>query len=265
MRFHADNYFAIGAAHASAGLPCQDYAVCTTSGENAYAVVSDGCSTGDRTDIGARVVALAAIQAVLHGSGIFGEQQPYLIRKAIDTLGLCQSDLLATCLFCSAGTNGGYFYIIGDGVVAMKLTDGQIIMHRLDWNHNTPFYPAYRIDSRSEDAFFSKHGGPHAEALNIETVLDDGSHSYTKTAMEGSIGILFQFNTRDVEFAALFSDGVTQIDGVDWKDAVREFLNFKTLTGEFVKRRAMRALKDMRDRGRGPVDDFSMAVIRVER
>lgn len=259
MRFYTDSYFAIGAAHASAGLPCQDYTLSANSGDSAYAVVSDGCSTGGRTDIGARVVALATVRypGQDHNLWLMGEAQ--------EALGLAQSDLLATCLLASARPAAGFLRMQGDGVVALKLTNGQIVMHRLDWNNNTPFYPAYLMDRESEIAFFRAHGGPHEDALTIETVLEDGSHCYMKSATEGSHGILFQFNTVDVEFAALFSDGVTQIDGVDWKDAVREFLNFKNLTGEFVKRRAMRALKDMRDRGRGPVDDFSMAVIRVEK
>jgi hypothetical protein len=59
-------------------------------------------------------------------------------------------------------------------------------------------------------------------------------------------------------FAAVFSDGITQIKDVDWKDAVFQFMNYKSTSGEFVKRRMMKALKTMT-----PMDDISCAAIRI--
>jgi len=57
---------------------------------------------------------------------------------------------------------------------------------------------------------------------------------------------------------------VTQIDGVDWKDAVVQFLAFKNTAGEFAKRRMIRGIKDANKKGRGPFDDISYAVIGVQ-
>ena len=62
---------------------------------------------------------------------------------------------------------------------------------------------------------------------------------------------------------AVFSDGVTQIEGLDWKDAVVELLAFKTTEGEFAKRRMIRFIRDAQKDSKGPLDDIAYAVVRV--
>ena len=69
---------------------------------------------------------------------------------------------------------------------------------------------------------------------------------------------------KELEFIAVFSDGVTQIDQVDWKDAVAMFMSFKNTTGEFAKRRMIRGITDAQKNNKGPIDDISYAVVRVE-
>jgi hypothetical protein len=66
------------------------------------------------------------------------------------------------------------------------------------------------------------------------------------------------------DFVAVFSDGVTQVDGMDWRDVVAELMNFKSIEGDFVKRRMNRFLKDCRAHGKGPIDDISMACIHID-
>jgi hypothetical protein len=70
--------------------------------------------------------------------------------------------------------------------------------------------------------------------------------------------------TADISDIALFSDGVTQVDGMDWRDVVAELLSFKSTEGDFVKRRMNRFLKDCQKHGKGPVDDISMACIHID-
>jgi len=70
--------------------------------------------------------------------------------------------------------------------------------------------------------------------------------------------------TDGLEYVAVFSDGVTQIEGQDWKDAVVQLLAFKGVAGEFAKRRMIRHIKDSQKAGKGPMDDIGYAVIRVE-
>lgn len=145
-------------------------------------------------------------------------------------------------------------------------------MGRYEWDDNTPFYPMYDMADRSN--FITRHGGDE-EAIRFRAtqysrwdgVGDTAMDDLLFTVREGMEGVTWRKaveELEDIDCIALFSDGVTQIDGVEWQDAVMEFLAFKSTAGAFVKRRAMAALRRMREVGRGPVDDFSMAVIRVE-
>ena len=63
-RYTTDSVFAIGASHVATGKACQDYTLSRASDTYAYAIVSDGCSSGGMTDVGARVLALATATAI---------------------------------------------------------------------------------------------------------------------------------------------------------------------------------------------------------
>lgn len=269
MRLHADSYFTIGSAHITAGKPAQDYAMERVDGDSAVAVVSDGCSTGGRTDVGARIVALATIQATkLSPLNVVSHRDECLL-QARHMLGLDNSDLLATCLYTAVNPDGAFYCLHGDGVVAVKYRSGRMHLKRFDWLDNTPFYPAYGEADR--ERFVEVHGGDmHGHRLTgIDVILSpaQAQHVWNSThalwiGMNASAQRLLNFD--DIEFIAVFSDGVTQIENVDWKDAVVELMSFKNTTGEFVKRRAMATLRKFREVGKGPVDDFSMAAIHVE-
>lgn len=228
--------------------------------------VSDGCSSGARTDVGARVVALAALapsQMCIPSFRRDAQDRFRIMSSVSESLGLQRDDMLATCVFASVTPNSGRFTIYGDGVVATQGIDGTIRMTKIEWANNLPYYLAYSLNFVDELAFFEAHGGMAQAAVTVE----DCTYSYNGmvTAAGGAQGIVMSFDIATTRFAAVFSDGVTQIDGVDWKDAVREFLQFRTTGGEFVKRRMMFGLKQMKANGsKGPVDDIACAVIHVE-
>ena len=98
MRFHADCSFHIGAQHLRLGLPNQDYALAGNLDDRAYVVVSDGCSSGGRTDIGARLVSLAAARALREQY----EVDPLHFVLASRPFDLRPEDWWATCLTVSA-------------------------------------------------------------------------------------------------------------------------------------------------------------------
>lgn len=270
MRLTADSYFAIGHAHVTAGKPAQDYAMDRVDGDSAIAVVSDGCSTGGRTDVGARIVALATIEAARISPLDVTSSRDLALDQARYTLGLEKSDLLATCLYATVNPDGAFYCLHGDGVVAVKHRSGRIHLKRFDWLDNTPFYPAYAGGAR--ERFVEVHGGDLRghRLTGIDVILAPGQppHTWNSThalwiGMHPSAQRLLNFD--EIEFIAVFSDGITQIENVDWKDAVVDLMSFKSMTGEFCKRRCMAALRKWREVGKGPIDDFSMAAIRVER
>lgn len=269
MRFSADSYFCIGAAHVTAGKPCQDYALSRSTDDSACAVVSDGCSTGGHTDIGSRIMALAACNSVTGGrtSRSADEDRESIVESARDLLHVFPTDMLATCILASVDHTGAYYRVHGDGVVAVGTAYGGIEMSHFEWADNTPFYPAYSEADRQR--FIQVHGDEGRYRLRSETVFEPDSNSFLipYTVREGMQGILRRFPPQyllDIKFIAVFSDGVAQIENVGWKDAIRELLAFKSTTGEFVKRRAMAAIRKWKESGKGPIDDFSMAVIYID-
>jgi hypothetical protein len=283
MIFFTDHYFQIGHAHYTAGKPCQDHALSRSSGSIACAIVSDGCSTGGNTDVGSRVLTFGTLQAIRdHAKASNGSlatakvsilsRQQQLIGVMRPVLGLDRGDMLATCIYAYFSQSGGMIQVYGDGVIAWKDRNGDIFMHRYEWADNAPFYPSY--EGLDLQAFINHHGGD-LEAVRLigHSAFGSKESGYVEvdstdyTLQQGINGISMEISEsllEQIEFLAVFSDGVTQIDGVDWKDAVGEFLAFKTSAGEFAKRRMIRGIRDMQCDGRGPIDDISYAVIHVD-
>ncbi|MFY9457834.1 MAG: protein phosphatase 2C domain-containing protein [Candidatus Spechtbacterales bacterium] len=281
--FETDSYFHIGHQHLNSGKPCQDYATSATYNDAAFAIVSDGCSSGGKTDVGARILALATASAICeHWTTVRTVREDTVpleisIRQRLTmagtrkTLGLSRQDMLATCLYQYLTPCGGFVHLQGDGVFAYKKRSGHIYMCRYEWADNKPLYLAYAEDYFA--GFIKDHGGDVNAARLAKQYWEytpDGKFSQLPseevTLGEAIHGITIRLSAdelRDVSFSAVFSDGVTQIDSLDWKEAVVELLAFKTIEGEFAKRRMIRAIKDAQKNGKGPADDIAYAVVRV--
>ena len=281
ITFATDSHFLIGYAHLTGGKPCQDFALTGVDGMAAYAIVSDGCSTGGLTDVGSRLLVLSTASAIrehwaanrLVGANTpleIGVRQKLVIAASKQMLRLITDDMLATCAYSYIAPEGGYIHLQGDGVVAFRLLDGRTILHRYEWANNTPLYPAYADDNFRR--FIAAHGGDlTAQLLTCErwehlngTFNQLDSESYTLS--EGIRGITIPLDAETItnlDLIAVFSDGASQVENVDWKDAALQLLAFKSTEGEFAKRRLNRFVKDAAKAGRGPLDDIAYAVIRL--
>ena len=283
MNFFTDHYFQIGHAHYTAGKPCQDHALSRSDERVACAIVSDGCSSGGNTDVGARIFTFGTLQAIrdhaMASNGVIGTaaisiiaRQQQLMGVVQPMIGLERGDVLATCIFAYFTHCGGLIYVQGDGVVGLKYKDSSLSMYRYEWDENTPFYPSY-VGSDLE-AFVTFHGGD-VSALRLSELavsrVRDGVYTETSkklTVKQGIEGISLNISLKEmeqIEYVAVFTDGVVQIKNLDWRDAVADFLAFKTTAGEFAKRRMIRGLKDSQRLGKEPIDDIAYAVIRLEK
>ncbi len=284
IQLQTDHYFHIGKTHLTNGKPCQDYAISQVINDAAIAIICDGCSSGGQTDVGARLLGLTTQAALLNHWLTNGQiipeptsaeirlNQKIKLASACQLLGLQPNDLLATCVYAYFGPQAGIIHIQGDGVVALKFTDQHILMHRFEWQDNRPYYPAY-AESRLAD-FIAAHGN-NLQALRLksetwQTVASQQQLLQTNdyTLSQGLQGLIINLDqtliSQGLEFIAVFSDGVTQIDNVNWQDAVTEFLSFKNTKGEFAKRRMIRGIQDMIKVNKGPLDDIAYAVIRLD-
>ncbi len=258
MRFSADCSFQIGAQHLRSGLPCQDYALAgTTRDGRAYGIVSDGCSSGRRTDIGARVICLETEEAITFDF-VAGKNQ------FIDRF-LIFDDMLATKLKLVAVKDTIHFSLEGDGVIGIACVDGSTTMFRFDWEGNRPYYPAYSRYGKIEDfmSIFREDETPFS--MEVRTFQGDDEIYSSCISTIPTPTYRTSIDIDGIHAAAIFSDGVTQIDGIPWYDAVRQLMSFKSTEGDFVKRRLNRFLSLARAEGRGPIDDIAMAAVIIGR
>ena len=85
-----------------------------------------------------------------------------------------------------------------------------------------------------------------------------------KDGLQGHLLRILPSALQYIELIAVFSDGVSQVDGMTWKEVVLDFLAMKNTNGDFVKRRLIRGIRDMKTKGKGPIDDVSAAMIYLE-
>lgn len=277
--FATDSYFHIGEQHLRVGLPCEDYALSGASDEVVYAVVSDGCSSGGMTDVGARVLVHTTARALESEAWRMPATVPrtYLREAQARTelmfgagrelLGLTVGDMLATSLIAVLSPYGGVAQMFGDGVLARVYRSGESVLSSFSWENNMPFYPAYRGETLR--GFLGAHGNDlTAVRLYEERVtICEGVRSVERiphTLLEGVEGVYVEWGAEEVDalaYVGLFSDGVTQVERVDWVDVVLRFLAYRSHTGAFLKRRMIRGLKDYGVEGARAMDDVSGAVI----
>jgi len=280
MKFRADHHFVIGGDHVTYGKPCQDHALSQADDGMAAVVVSDGCSSGGETDMGARLTTFLLMQTIRElDKGNLGQESIFASRHAAFSaaatlLGLRETDTLATLLYAYLAPSGGHVYLQGDGVVARELRDGTVMLSRFDWANNMPFYPAYAdsVNGNSERFVLAHGGDPSARLFTAEHWVRSPGSLWTKASEEASSlqdgmkGVSIAFDAAAMEetsAVAVFTDGVTSVSGVDWKDAVLRLLDFKTTEGAFMKRRLSRALKEFGKDGNGPRDDLACAVVLI--
>jgi len=193
-----------------------------------------------------------------------------LLDEVEHSLALRPEDMFATLLVGVVQAHGdGYLRVYGDGIVAACYDNGVRVYSQVSWDDNMPFYPRYQGNLR--DAFIVAHGGDlDRERVTQEVVRVSGEHVVrTKTrvtlreAMDGDEMSLRapQLPGDAPRMVALFSDGLAQIEGVSWEQAVDEALAFRSTKGAFLKRRMIRQFKQYERDGVIAHDDVAGAVL----
>jgi hypothetical protein len=274
MKLSADHIFHIGSQHLRSGMPCQDYAVSGPIGDGAYAVVSDGCSSGGKTEVGSKIVALAAGEVLREDFGAnlctLSARTWEKMRAVSRPLGLTQNDMLATLVVAQFQRGEARVLFVGDGVAAFVYMDGSMTLFRLEWANNTPQYLAYESDGFRQ--FIHAHGGRFEAPATTMTRVECAAGGIDRNVSERVYSLnaslkghaAWPIHHKQLAYVAAFSDGVTQIKGADWVTAARELLFFKSTAGAFAKRRMNAFLRDEARAGNIPLDDIAYAVIHIE-
>ena len=237
-----------------------------------------------RTDVGARVLALAARRVVIDaqfpcmdtGSALAHLRESVLdsARAAVEVLDINRLvDLDATLGMVCATPQGAMAFLFGDGVIAAQTEQG-IRTITVSWAGNMPGYPSYLLDQdrlasflvQSEQA--AKEEQRDACAVRYELLNGDGvvleSTSHGLSAEIGILGITSVWTDGGPPVLAVMTDGVGSLGGLGNAvegEVLASLMKFKGIHGEFVTRRMRRVLSDFLQNNFRPRDDISMAAI----
>ena len=248
----ADVFFERGRHHAV----CQDYGVTSPSGD--LVVLSDGCSSSPNTDVGARLLCLAAVRAPnLAQSTLRVIQQANNLREA---MGLDPNCIDATLLALACDDASTTAIIWGDGAVVARKRDGTVIAHEVSCSGSAPPYLSYLLSS-SRLAAYAQAGFGQVEVARWGDPAADTQVLERRTSQDIESGISFRFEG-DFDAVLVFTDGYktgTDPGGkpVDPAEVLLEMSRIQA--GNFAVRRRFRMM--VRDRGWSFGDDFGVGAL----
>jgi len=269
---NTDHCFNIGSTHDV----CEDYAISGTftrpvegAGDVAYAIVCDGCSSADHTDIGARLLAHAARTFLMTAPGGFlgmdaEDIGKLIIHRAVlaaSAIGLPLASLEATLVMAAAWNTHARVLMFGDGVCVRRNAATTEVIH-VDYKSNAPYYLANRLSDSRRAEYLAKFDQPRRV-----TIMD---HAGSRTQEESPLTplSLSHAHLSPGDQIILFSDGVNQFyngksEKIDWSVPVEVLSKFKNTQGEFVQRRVQAHKRNCAENQIVHWDDVSVAAIVV--
>jgi len=259
-----------GLSHLQTACACQDFCLTgvksTDTSTWAYAIVSDGCSTAGRTDIG------AALLTQLAHSWLQTQHSPpdpqllhhELHRHLLEQLRMLQSqlaltprDLMATLLILIATPHRLYGLAWGDGAVLVQTSSSQTLFC-LNAPLNTPSYLAYQLTSTP----------PPPLASWESTALGGQDDTLRHTTFHTSTGaVAFHIEPLDPSLPLWHWAGVSS-DGLPPSLISKDIQMPQQWTGpgQFVPRELSYAWRTLwkKQPSKHPSDDCALAVIRQQ-
>jgi serine/threonine protein phosphatase PrpC len=263
----ADVFYAMGSSH----HVCQDFAV--ANGD--FVILSDGCSSALESDWGARLL-VQACKGVMPRLMDFTLLKDTVLKTAklyTTVLGLHQDCLAATLLCAYKADNNINVFVTGDGYVVAhnKKTDTlSVFAHTFD--SGAPYYLYYSLDEALEKSYYESFG-LRPFFVDKAVIGKELTTSSAKMTLEEARFVSYSFPMDEYDMVGIASDGLKsfvqqmktntsiQNKGVDYLEVLKELIDFKNATGQFVHRRCQRVMREFGMKGMKHTDDFSMGVI----
>lgn len=252
---------------------CQDYALTSPESYHQYptAIICDGCSDSENVDVGARILAHIAMLS----ANVIPHSQPlvvgdFIIQQAdrvIQMLGLDRTALDATLLIAVAQDTGRVtINMWGDGVAVIRSAGRTEIIH-VNFPSGAPAYLSYGLSKSRTEGYANEFG-----LKRVVTIIRKYDTEQTPSVLERQDTEVFKplaWTTCAPEYVLLASDGVNSFEdehsvAIDYHQIVRELTAFKSLTGEFIRRRMNFFNRKMRKENNSHYDDLSIAGISFE-
>jgi hypothetical protein len=270
-----DHHFWIGTTH----KVCEDYAISGIRDGVKYAIVCDGCSSSKDTDIGARLLARAALLHLdrFENSDEFGLLAITTADVQARALALNPGALNATLVVTIIKDNKWITRLFGDGAVA-QIYEKKTFVTEVNFNSGAPLYLSYHLDKDTHLNYLTEFGTKHSHTTYDITELD-----IAPRVVEGDneLNLLTYGPIIDhpdvgrVLATIVMSDGFQSFYRVEQTDTSKrtitipstkiyqELLMFKGYKGQFVERRAKKFMTAIQKKGWHNGDDCSIAAIHV--
>lgn len=263
-----DTFSEIGGQHKI----CQDYCV-SSEVPFPFIVLADGCSSSKNTDMGSRILCHLAKQYLTYNKEFLDYIQTdhlgdWVINNAELTarqLGVADTSLDSTLIavYPVLSFLGIVFY--GDGLVILEDISGNIETFSIHYKPNAPYYLSYKMNPRRRLEYHS---------MKVTKTIVHNIHGVETTEeMAYDIPFTLSINTETSNYKKIMvcTDGIESfLKGNEIPDKetlnriFKECLNFKTISGEFLKRRMSRVLKDLKSEGWDHYDDLTAGTILLE-
>ena len=286
---NTDCYYEIGHSH----IFCEDYALAGIVNNIGYAIVSDGCSSSDNVDVGARVLAhiakvflrnLCLCNADVYRtntSAIFKDLKPSefcvpIISEAwgvMKNLDLDDGAIDATLMMAISNGTETRVFVYGDGCIVVKYRNGTSQLIRVEFMESAPFYLSYSIDPLRKSEYldiFRKGAVIHKNDIVDGLLINHTSERFESQYIHDQASWIFN----DIEGITLISDGVLSyekkhenktIEKIDLDKVIHGIARYKNFNGQFVERRMNNFKKECQKEGIGHYDDISCASINLGR
>jgi serine/threonine protein phosphatase PrpC len=277
---NSDHYTEIGLTHRI----CQDYALSGTNLDFSYAIISDGCSGAEHSEIGAQILCHTAkyYLELYFSTGLFFKSSSWgcsldalsaVLAKSIyqkaDELRkgyvIDPAALQATLFLCAATKECVYLFGWGDGIIIEHFQDHNRIIE-IEYPSNAPFYLV-----TDPDIYQKKYGYDIKvthRSYNIKThsgQFDQNEPVENQLPFNNSFQSLTTLDTRLLS-VTLCSDGLksyknNERNSVNILSMVPKILDYPDHKGQFVQRNMIFLKKEMDKKSWSHHDDISCACV----
>ena len=242
---------------------CQDYVIHGIYPIK-YVILSDGCSGSEHSDIGARILAHQAKNALskyiteltnIHtppDEVLYEKIGRWVIEESHVTavqIGLNDSCLDATLILSFEICGSIFTYMYGDGIIIFKYSNGTIGYHDISFPKTNdiktaPYYLSYLLNANRRSDY--KNSFPNYKIYNKVNISDNVQESIKIGYADP---VVFSADYRIVTINIISSDGLKTLidfntkDRLDLKEVVTNILDFKSLKGEFIRKRVNKYIK----------------------
>lgn len=261
---------------------CEDY-ILSGIKPVPYIIISDGCSSSDDTETGARILAHLAKQYIYQRKDYLkdldkNEMGQWIANNAEMTakhLGLQSTCLDATLIVAYEVIDNIRVVFFGDGFVyAVTRESAHLYNTLLDeviYTNNAPYYLSYKIDPY-RDALYHQMGN----SVTWVTKYKDPGREVDEICFAYDQPLGTEFRIANYKSVFISSDGLgsflmpkednpserIKLDPMELMET--HFSAFKNTSGEFLKRRCKRAIKRFENDGVFHYDDFSIGAFLPE-